>query len=212
MRKKVTTDTKIETFFGKYPLTTFKKGEIIIKKSTKRPDQIYYLESGFVGLTKINSMDEKVSLNIFKKKSFFPLIFVLGDIDNHFDFEALTSVEVRLAPVSEVVEFLKEDKDVLYSVTNRLSRGMNGLLNHLETLMVKEAKMQILDTLKIYAERFGEKAGRNYKIQLEMTHKNIADNLGLTRETVTRELNKLVDEELITKKGKYIYLTPPKNK
>lgn len=206
MRKKITVDSKIQEFFGKYPLTSFEKGEIIIKKSVKRPALIFYLEKGFVGQTKSSALGEKVSLNIFKKKSFFPLIFALGDIDNHFDFEALTSVEVRPVEVSKVVEFLKENKDVLYYVTNRLSRGMNGLLNHLETLMIKEAKLQILDTLRIYAERFGEKAGKNFKIQLELTHKNIADNLGLTRETVTRELNKLVDEKLITKKGKYFYL------
>lgn len=200
------TEAKTEKFFRKYEKKSFEKGQLLINKTVKKPEQIFYIEKGFVGQSKKNGDESTITLNILKKKSFFPIIFALGEIENQFDFEALSYVEARVAPVADVVEFLKTNPDVLYKLTMRLSRGVGGLLNHLETLMLKEAKQQIMDTLIVYAKRFGEKENKYFKINLELTHKNLAGILGLTRETVTRELKELIKENKIVRKGKYFYI------
>lgn len=209
MEMNETVEVKVEKFFRKYEKKIFKKGEILIKESVKIPETIFYVEKGFVGQTKNRGKAEAVTLNILKKGSFFPIILALGELENQFDFKALSEVEVRMAPVKDVIKFLHENSDVLYKLTTRLSRGVGGLLNHMETLMVKEARQQILDTLTVFAKRFGEKESKYFKIKLELTHKNLAEILGLTRETVTRVLKDLIKEKKIVRKGKYFYISLP---
>ncbi|MFZ6034933.1 MAG: Crp/Fnr family transcriptional regulator [Patescibacteria group bacterium] len=200
-------EQKIEIFFKKCPEKTYKKGDLVIENSTKRPEFIYYIQKGYVGqMKKNNSPGNIITLNILKKKSYFPIILALGDLENQYDFKAFSDVKVRVAPVADVIAFLKANADVLFSLTSRLSQGVGGLLNHLETLMIKEASDQILDTLTVYAKRFGQKEGKYFKIDLELTHKNLAGVLGLTRETVTRELKELIKNREIIRKGKYFYI------
>ncbi len=200
-------EQKIENFFKKYPEKTYKKGDLVIESSAKRPEFIYYIQKGYVGQIKKNNRPGNIiTLNILKQKSYFPIILALGDLENQHDFKAFSDVKVRVAPVTDVIAFLKANADVLFSLTSRLSQGVGGLLNHLETLMVKEASDQILDILTVYAKRFGQKEGKYFKIDLELTHKNLAGVLGLTRETVTRELKELIRNRKIIRKGKYFYV------
>ena len=56
----------------------------------------------------------------------------------------------------------------------------------------------------ICAERFGKKVGRDVVIQVPLTHKDIANLVGMTRETVSIEMKKLAHRSLIGYKGKTV--------
>lgn len=197
---------KVLRFFKAYSRFAYRKGHLLIKDSFLTPDIVYFLEKGQVAQIKRTKDKKEIILNIFKPGSFFPLIFALGNMNNSFDFEALSPIEVRSAPLKDVILFLQKNPDVMYDFINRLSRGTVGLLNHLTALISHEAEEQIIFALTVYVKRFGKKEGKLYRIDLALTHKGIANHLGLSRETVTRELKKLLIKKTITKKGKFYYL------
>lgn len=194
---------KVSQFFNTYPKLIYKKGQILIGKSDRNPIHIYFLEKGYVGQVKRLENKRKIILNIFKPGSFFPLVLAVGKVHNQYDFESLNTVQVRISPLQDVLAFIEQNKDVYNDFTSRLSHGLTGLLEQIASLISKESQEQIESVMITYAKRFGVKEGKYFKIELMLTHEAIASNLGLSRETVTRKLTKLLANKVIEKKGRF---------
>lgn len=193
---------RVKLFFASYPETSYKKGYVLVKRSNHVPTQIFFLEKGHVAQIKKINPGNEIILNIFKPGSFFPLVFALSGTQNQYDFATMSQVVVRTAPIQDVINFIESNPEVLKDILERMSKGVVGLLRHLEVLISSEAQIQIITILSTYAKRFGKREGGFYTVGLSLTHKTIASNLGLTRETVTRELKKLIAKGIVEKKGK----------
>lgn len=179
---------KVEDFFKAYHHKVLQKGELVLFADDKVPP-VSLLVRGTVSLYDISDAGNKTILTIYKPGAFFPLINAVNRTPNRYFFEALTSVELYQAPADEVVAFLKREPEVMFDFLQRLSRGLDGMLGRMSLLMAGTASSRVLFELSIAAERFGERQpdGR-YKI--ELTETQLAEQTGLARETVSRELHK----------------------
>lgn len=65
-------------------------------------------------------------------------------------------------------------------------------------MMAGNAQSRMVVELLIAARRFGTKSGNKVTINLKITEKDLASQTGIARETVSRELQKLKKEGLIT--------------
>src|SRR5690606_15985273 len=113
--------------------------------------------------------------------------------------------EIKQAPATEVVEFVKSNPDVLFDLLLRLYRGMDGLLGRMVQLMSGSARERLIYELLVEARRFGTELP-DKSIALTVNEKELGARAGLSRETVSREIHKLKDENLAYVKGKEIIL------
>lgn len=195
---------KLESFFSQFKHLTFKKGEILIRANDD-PQGIFYLKKGTVKQYSISKDGEEQTLTLYKPISYFPMMWAINNTQNTYYFEALTEVEVYRAPKEEVLAFIKKEPDVLYDLTSRIYSGMHGLLSRMEYLLFNSAYNKILFTLINNATRFGEKNAKNGEIRLKMTHKDIAAFSGLTKETISREIKKLEEKNLIKNTNQLLF-------
>lgn len=68
------------------------------------------------------------------------------------------------------------------------------------------AKNRLYFLLRRLAIQQGIKVNKGTKINLKLTHQDLATMIGSTRSTVTKMLNELEDEGNIMKAGKYIII------
>lgn len=115
---------------------------------------------------------------------------------NPYVYEAETDIDVRQAPVEDAVKFLKDNPDVTFDLLSRVYRGTDGLLGRMAHLMASSAKSRLMYELIIEAQRFGAKQDDNSHI-LTIHEKDLAARAGLSRETVSREMTKLKDKNLV---------------
>jgi len=188
---------KLTDFFSKYPLLKFKKGQTIIPPDESL-DSIYFLKSGDVKQYSISEDGNEITIHIFKPSSFFPMMLVVGEVENPFYFEAADSVEVFKAPTADVVKFVKSEEDVLFDLTKRFALGLNGLAKRIEKLMYEDAFSRVTSLLLYLAGKFGEKGESGITIKLPLTHQDIASWVNLTRETTSRQLEKLTQQKIIS--------------
>ena len=188
-------DKKVESFFLKFKHQSYKKGEILIR-ADEEPLGTFYLKRGIVRQYSITKDGEEQTLNLFKPKSFFPLMSATTDLPNSYYFEAINGVEVFNAPKKEVLDFLKHEPEVMYDLIQRLYKGMHGLLSRIEYLMSGSAYSKIVFALLNTAYRFGEQK-KNSAVEIAITHREIAAITGLTKETISRECTKLEEKGLI---------------
>lgn len=186
---------KIEQFFEKYPSRHYRKGHILVHAQDE-PSHVFHLLEGKVKQYDISYRGDEVVLNIFKPPAFFPVSYAINKTPNAYFFEAETDIELKLAPTDDAVNFLKSNPDVTFDLLSRVYKGTDGLLGRLAHLMAGSARSRVLYELLIEARRFGTARGKGVAISL--TESDIGKRAGLARETVSREIRKLKDEDLIS--------------
>lgn len=182
----------------------YKKRELLIRPEEELTS-IFYLEKGFVRIYSVSGAGKEFTLNIFKPNSFFPLLVILGGLENIYYYSALTECVVRLVPISGYLDYLKTNPSFLLDTTQKILRGLGSTLTRMEYLMLGNAHSRVAGSLLLLAKRFGEKnAEGNISIEICNTHQNIADLSGLARETTSLEIEKLEKAKIITTQNRVL--------
>lgn len=185
----------IAAFFAGFPLRRYAKGQILLHAEDD-PEYVFHLVSGHVKQYDISYRGDEVVLNVFGPPAFFPMSFAMNKTPNKYFFEAETDIELHLAPIEETVAFIKSSPDVLYDLLARVYRGSDGLLGRIAHLMAASAKSRVMYELLIEGRRFGKASALGVSISL--SEGDIGARSGLARETVSREMQKLKKDGLIS--------------
>lgn len=195
--------SKVESFFKKYPLKSFSPGKIIIMPE-KAPKGVYFLKDGIVRVFSLSKDGIELTLNIFKPFSFFPMQWVMNNKQDRYYYETLTEVIAYCVPREDFQSFIQREHDVSYDLLKRIYRGLDGYLMKMESLLSGGAYLRTLTIILIHALRFGTR--ENKKIALHLTHLQIAKEAGMSRETVTREIKKLAHKGLVSYKKETLFV------
>lgn len=200
---------KLENFFSKYKSLSLKKGEILVRAEDP-VFGVYLLKKGYIRQYVVSEDGDEIIINIFRPVSFIPMMLIIGETENKYFFEAATPIEVWRAPVDKTLEFVKNDPVILYDLAKRFAQGLNGISQRLEDLMFENAEKRVGSLLSYLLSRFGEKDGPDIVINLPLTHKDIAAWVNLTRETTSRQIEKLINKGIISHKNHLIIIHQPK--
>lgn len=183
---------KLDTFFTQFKQQTFKEKEIIIR-AEEEPTGILYIQEGFIKTYALDKKGNEIIVNIYKPNAFLPMSWALNNTPNNYFYESMTNVVVWKAPKDETVTFLKRENEVMYDLLRRVLIGADGLLTRMTYLLSGNAYLRLVSELLISAKRFGNKE----PITLRVTEQQLANQTGLTRETVSREMKLLKQKNLI---------------
>lgn len=187
---------KIEDFFGHYPKREFAKGEILIHAG-EEPKGVLYLLEGQVSQYDIAANGNEVVVNVFKPHTFFPMSWAINKTPNRYFFKADSLVMAHQAPAGEAVAFLRREPEVVFDLLSRVYRGTDGLLRRTAHLMGGDARSRLLFEILNAANRFGSQ-GRDGATTVPLNEGELAKRSGLARETVSRAMQSLKVEGLVT--------------
>jgi CRP-like cAMP-binding protein len=199
-----TVEEKIRSFFTKYPKRSYPKGQILLFADEK-PSHVFFLSSGKVRKYSITDNGDEVIINIFKKGSFFPMSYAINGTKNSFFYKTETETEVHVVPPRDALQFIKDNPDVILDLLSRIYRGIDGMYGRLVHLMSGSARSRLAYELVIEARRFGQTDSTG-KISLEVNEVDLAARTGLSRETVSREIQKLKENNLVNLTGKVLII------
>jgi CRP-like cAMP-binding protein len=185
----------VEQFFSAYRLRAYSKGQILLLQGDEA-DDVYYLISGRVKQYDVTYRGDEVILNTFQPPAFFPMSLAMNAVPNLYTYEAETDVELRQAPAHEVVAFLKQEPEVTYDLLSRVYQGVDGILARMTHLMASSAKARLMFEIRIAYQRFGNKLNDD-GVTTHINETELAARAGLSRETVSREMSKLVQEGVV---------------
>lgn len=194
---------KLNGFFSKLKKHHYKKGEIILRGGDS-PQGVYFIDKGYVKDYSISKEGEELTLIIFKSEDFFPMQWVFNNKPNTHYFEAMSAVELWRCPKEEFINFIEANPEIFFELTSHILTRMGGIMQRMEYLAFGNAYEKVASILMICAERFGKKEGEEIIIQVSLTHRDIANLLGLTRETASIEIKKLERKNLIAYRGRHL--------
>lgn len=175
---------------------SFKKGEHIFRDKEK-VENIYVVLSGKVTLYKLNESAQK------------KIMFILGSnkIINGVVFDNLpASISCEVFEVAEILSFernkfiqvMKEDFELTTVVIQSLSNKVRRLYRQMKnTTPIKIEKRVAAKIWKLAKDHGVEREDESIEINLNISVTYLADMFGTPRETISRALKKLCEEELI---------------
>lgn len=199
---------KIRNFFSSYKIQSYKKGTVLIR-AYEKPKDIFFIEEGWVKMYSISRNGDELVLNMFKSYSFFPVSLAINNNENIYYYETSSSAKIRVAPRENVVEFIKNNPDILFNLLQRVYRGLDGILLKMEYAMTNDAKSRLILELIILAKRIGKKNNKRYTLNISVS--DLALSIGLARETVSREIKILKNKNLISFENKELTIVDLKN-
>ena len=197
---------KVSEFFLRFPSDKHEKGKILISPDDKI-DYVSYLKTGYVKMYTISEAGKEITLNIFKPGTYFPAMSLIAEQPNFYFYESMTDIETINVTNENFLDFLHREPDVFKDLSRRVFSGLNVILVRMTYLLSANAKARIAAAILMSGQRFGvKKISGEIEVQLALTHKDIADLSGLTRETTSSEIGNLVKEGLIKNENKYFVI------
>ena len=202
----LTPSEKLYNFFSQFKPRYYKKGETFLRAGDV-PAGIYFLKKGYVRLYSLSSAGKELTLVLYKPGEFFPVVFTFTAKPSVYYFETLSQVEMVRAPRENFASFIKENADVFDEVNLHIIERFQIALRRMEYLTFGNANSRLASILLICARYFGVRSDdKEIKIPIPFTHKDIANLVGMARETVSIELKKFIDKRLIEKKGRLLVI------
>ncbi|TAH32128.1 Crp/Fnr family transcriptional regulator [Candidatus Saccharibacteria bacterium] len=186
-------------FISRYPRKVYRKGQTILLKGAD-PRAVHVIESGMVKTYNIDQDGSEHLVSIVNRHEDFPVAYTVGFIKSApYFYEAFNRCAIRLVPREDYLQHLHSDVDVLYERHIRLAALLSSALERIDQLEKRYAKDKVVGALIYIADRFSTVLNsRRQKLNVSVTQQEIANLLGLTRETTSVELKKLEALDLLT--------------
>jgi CRP-like cAMP-binding protein len=195
----------LDDFFSHYPSKRYHKGQILIY-AREDPAGIFYLKSGKVRKYDIGAGGDEVVLNIFQEHVFFPINWALNKTPNRYFYEAASTIEVRQAPVAELTAYLETHPHVTYELLKQVHSGREAAQRRLVFLMSGDSRSRLLFELVMEGKRSGEMRPDG-SCAITVGVADVAQRAGHSRETMSRELTKILrDENILTRQGRSLVI------
>jgi CRP-like cAMP-binding protein len=174
-------------------------------------DHLYYVDKGIVRSFYIDERGSELTINLLKANGIFPLSAILAGKENIYDYQAFTDVEVKISKTSEFLKYLESNCKLRGIFLDRFAKGLEGYLVRSFYLIKGSAMQKVASTLIMLRNRFGEETKGGIIIDLPLTHQNIADLAGITRETASIQIELLEEGGLITRIGRKVTIVDYKS-
>ncbi len=190
-------DDELLQISHKVVIKEFAKNEVILFEEETN-EYMYIILIGKVKVAQATEEGKEIILAIHQSQEFFGEISL---IDGKTSSAAVVAMEESLVAIISKTNFyslLFSQRKVLENLLRILCLRLRESWKRIHILNFKDAPQRMKMLLKILAGENGERTPGGMRINLRLTHQEIADMTGLTRETVTRVLNQWRKEGLIT--------------
>jgi len=130
------------------------------------------------------------------------LISVPASAQHSYSLRALVDSQLLTFPTRQFIDCAEKFPPVLRQVLDRVLVALHRSRDKAVGLGRKSAEERLASFFMAMAERIGQPDGKGFRLELPMSRRDIADALGLTIETVSRQLGRLRDLGLIETSGR----------
>ena len=162
---------------------------------------VYLIIEGEVKLSMNSSDGRRLTTRIARKGEILGLVSTLCGKPCEMTAEVLYPTKV--APISrrDFLNFLTRHPDAYLAVTEELSRGYSHACEQLRTVGLASSAPEKLARLLLEWSERGQTTENGTKFRFSLTHEEIGEFIGASRETVTRTLSIFKSRQLVAFNG-----------
>ena len=174
----------------------YAKGDVVFTEGNVA-NTLFFINEGKIKLYKYTKDGKEQILHVLSEGDFFGELELIKPSKYGFNSKAIIDSKICTLTKDEMKEIMMKNPEigikVLETVGERLSK-VESLVKNLATNDVDSRMAYLLTDLM---EKYGENIEKNISIELPLSREEMANFIGVTRETISRKLKKFEDEKLI---------------
>ncbi len=184
----------------------FKRGSLIYLPSDEN-DSVLLLAAGRVKIYHVTGEGKQALLAIIDPGELFGELAIFDGGMREEYAEAMEKSTVVLIPGDEIQRLMEEHSNVSLGVTKLMGLSRRRVERRLKSLLFRSNRERVVHLLLELAEKYGRMEPDGVNIGIKLSHQDLANIIGSTRETVTVVLGDLQAERSVTIKRRQIVLT-----
>ncbi|MCE2496818.1 MAG: Crp/Fnr family transcriptional regulator [Flavobacteriales bacterium] len=162
-------------------------------------DTIYLVASGRVKIVQYTEDGEEVVKGVLERGEIFGEMALLGET-RRTEVAQVVEEGTTLCPVNieMMQDLMKDNQEFTLRIYKMIGIKMKKLERRIDNLVFKDVRARLEDFIQELADEKGVKQDNGaIKVTHYFTHKNIANLIGTSRQTVTTLLNELRDQGVL---------------
>jgi CRP/FNR family cyclic AMP-dependent transcriptional regulator len=187
---------------------------VVLYTEGETPRGVYILCSGQVRLTSGSQNGQEVILRVAERGDILALSNTISREPHRVRAETLSACQIGFIPRLQFLQFLRANPDAALRIAEHLSMELHKAWEQVQLVtLASSSNARLVRFLLAWAGTHGQTLAEGTTLALYMTHEEIAQSIGVSRETVSRALAGLREEKLIRfTRGHIVLLEPEKLK
>ncbi|HEX5400367.1 MAG TPA: Crp/Fnr family transcriptional regulator [Verrucomicrobiae bacterium] len=185
---------------------TLEKGDYLFHEGDPAHG-FYIVRNGAVNVHRVTAAGKEQVIHIFRTGDSFAEVALASERGYPADARAIEPMQVLLIQKSGILELLKRQPELALRMLGSMSSHLRVLVGQLEDLTLKDVETRLANWL---VKRCPNSQSESpVKIELTMTKRMLAAELGTVSETFSRTLAKFRQQKLLAVKGKTVTVLSP---
>ena len=175
---------------------TIRKGETLFRRGDEGT-ALYIIIRGCIKITLPSELNDEITVTVFSNGDFFGEMALLDGMPRSADAVALEETHLYILDRSDFIAFLTNNESAVKSVLYALSMRLRKTDNLLGETVFLNVSMRLIRRLADLAEIQGIKKIDEKEVAVHITQKELAGLIGVSRESVNKELKALEKDGLV---------------
>ncbi len=189
--------------------------EITVEKKYKKNTYIYFegekgnsmhiIKSGKVKIVSNSETGRENIIATFAEGDFFgEMALIDEECTRSASVQAMEDMETHVIYKEDFIELLKSSFPIMMRLLSTFNKRIRSLNKKIDILTYEDVYARFLNTIYDLISKYGVRRGKAILIDLSLTHQELANMLGVTRETASRILGRLKKAGIIQVEQKKI--------
>jgi CRP/FNR family transcriptional regulator, cyclic AMP receptor protein len=167
---------------------------------------IYFVSGGRIKISRVTRDGKELTLAYRGPTEIFGELCLMDGGPRQEMAEAIENALIANIPLEEFEKILRSSASVASTLVRILCERRRELENKVEDLVYRDVNAKLAELLLKLAEDYGVDDARGTILAVKVTHQEMANIIGSTRETVSLTLSQFKRQKLITTDGRKIIL------
>lgn len=170
---------------------------------------VYFLKRGRVKIANTAPSGKEVTFDILEAGDIFGELDVLEDAPRSTSAETLDDALICVIPRKDFDQYLAMHPSVMYKLTKLIGLRLKKIQSRVEDLVFREVPARLAHLLSELGKTEGVAEKQGIRLNVKLTHQEMANLIGCSRETVSTIMGQFRDDGLIQMDGRTITILKP---
>lgn len=174
----------------------YTKGDVIFTEGNIA-NTLYFVNEGKIKLYKYTKDGKEQILHVLSEGDFFGELDLIKPSKYGFNAKAIVDAKICTLTKDEMKDIMMRNPEIGIKLLETVGERLAKVENLVQNLATNDVDSRMAYLITDLMEKYGESKGDNISIVLPLSREEMANYIGVTRETISRKLKKFEDENLI---------------
>ena len=175
---------------------SFEKGSMVFTEGSNA-STLFFIHEGKIKLYKYNKDGKEQILHILTDGDFFGELDLIQSTKYKFNAQAMDDTKICTLRKDEVRDIILKKPEIALKLLESVGERLSAIENLAQNLSTNHVEARIVYLLLNLMDKYSEEVDGKKLINLPLSREDMANYIGVTRETISRKLKKFEDEGLI---------------